>query len=45
VSVAEAHLGAVVAALAPKSAVTVITSDPADVGKVVQPHPVTIATL
>jgi hypothetical protein len=45
VSVANAHLGAVVAALAPKGAVTVITSDPADVGKVVQPYPVTIATL
>ncbi|MGH9187949.1 MAG: hypothetical protein ACRD0U_19410 [Acidimicrobiales bacterium] len=45
VSVADAHLGAVVVALVPHGAITVITSDPADVAKVGQPHAVTVVTL
>ena len=45
VSVADAHLGAVVAAVASRGAVTVITSDPSDAAKVAQPHAVTVVTL
>ena len=45
VSVADAHLGAVVAALAPAGAVTVLTSDPGDVARVAQPHAVTVVML
>ncbi len=45
VSVADAHVGAVVAVLAPQRAVTVITGDPTDVANVLQPHAVTVVTL
>lgn len=45
VSTADAHLGAVIAALAPAGAITVITSDSADIARVAQPHAVTVVTL
>lgn len=44
-SVTEAHIGAVIAALASQGPITVITSDPNDMSNVAQPVAVTIVTL
>ncbi len=45
VSVADAHVGATVRAVADRGPVTVITSDPDDMAAVADPVPVTIVTI
>ena len=44
VSVADAHVGATVQSV-PNAEVTVITSDPGDIRKVAEDHPVTVVTI
>lgn len=45
VSVADAHVGATVQAVAGRGSVTIITSDPKDMAAVVDPVPATIVTI
>jgi hypothetical protein len=45
VSVADAHLGATVHAVADRGPVTIVTSDPADMAAAVDPVPATIVTI
>ena len=45
VSVADAHVGATVHAVADRGPVTIITSDPDDIAAVVDPVPATIVTI